>query len=159
MKNEAAFNTIVTHSLTFGHKIGDQGSTISGYHSKNPFDGFGIACTDLGNFAVYFESKYLREPSAFNWNRLEDHQIDSLLTCKKLLPDCLALFLICVDFGRADKRVFVFRDMDYINNRKQLKQSITKKEFLSRKNFVRVRQSKIDFNEIVKMEQNVEYEV
>ena len=159
MKNEAAFNTIVTHSLTFGHKISDQGSTITGFHGKNPFDGFGITSTDLGNFPVYFESKFLKEPSAFNWNRLEDHQVEALLTCKKLLPNCLALFLICVDFGRSDKRVFVFRDIDYINNRKQLKQSITKKEFLNRKNFVRIKQSKIDFNEIVKMELNVEYEV
>ena len=70
MKNEAEFNTIVTHSLTFGHKIGDQGSTITGFHGKNPFDGFGIASTDLGNYPVYFESKFLKEPSAFNWSRI-----------------------------------------------------------------------------------------
>lgn len=156
MKNEAEFNTIVTRSLSFGHKIGDQRST-SGYHIKNPFDGFGIASTELGNFPVYFESKYIRNLSAFNWNRLEDHQIDALLACKHLLPDCLVLFLICVDFGRADKRVFVFRDIDYINSRKQLKQSITKKEFIDRKNFIRIKYSKIDFNEIVKMPLELEY--
>lgn len=157
MKNEAEFNTIVTRSLTFGHKIGDQSSSLTGFHSKNPFDGFGIAETDLGNFPVYFESKYLKEPSAFNWNRLEDHQVSSLQKCKRLLPDCLAVFLICVDFGHADKRVFVFKDIDYIFNRKLEKRSITKKEFLSRKNFVRIKKNKLDFNEIVKIPLELEY--
>ena len=157
MKNEAEFNTIVTHSLTFGHKIGDQGSTITGFHGKNPFDGFGIASTDLGNYPVYFESKFLKEPSAFNWSRLEDHQIENLLLCKKLLPDCLALFLVCVDFGRANKKVFVFRDMEYISNRKLSKKSITKKEFIARQNFILIKKNKIDFDEIIKMPLELEY--
>lgn len=159
MKNEAEFNTIVTHSLTLGHKIGDQRSTITGFHSKNPFDGFGVFKGKEQAYPVYFESKFLSEPRAFNFDRLEEHQLYSLLTFATLLPESLSLFLICVDFGRNDKRVYVFRDMLYIKERKENKESITKKEFMIRKNFVKIKKNKIDFNEIIEMDKDLEYEI
>lgn len=155
MKNEAEFNTIVTKSLDWGFKIPDTGNSVM-YAPKNrlPFDGFGA----VNGKPVYFESKYLSTVRAFNFNRLEDHQIENLLKLKELMPDALVLFLICVDFGRGDKRVFFFRDMDYVNQRKMAKDSITKKEFLARRNYVKIKKGLMDFNELMECPLDREHE-
>ena len=86
--------------------------------------------------------------------RLEDHQINYLIKLYNALgEDALCLFLICVDFGRADKRVFVWKNKDllYIKERKDQKKNILKKEFETLNNFVRVEHSIIDFQKILEM--------
>ena len=66
-------------------------------------------------YPVYWESKSLNEPKAFPMTRLEDHQINYLIKLYNALgEDALCLFLICVDFGRADKRVFVWKNKDLL---------------------------------------------
>lgn len=153
MKNEAEFNGIVSKSLNisgYGFKIPDTVSSITFKHADLPFDGFGFFIDNNGKgYPVYWESKFLKEPSSFNFNRLEDHQIESLMKFKKAIPDCLSLFLICVDFGRGDKRVFYFKDLDEINKRKIEKKNIFKKEFLELKNYVKIKKGVFDFNEII----------
>lgn len=156
MKNESEFNNIVVKSLDFGHKIADTRSSVTFQMNKLPFDGFGVF-KDINNIGhpVYFESKFLRKPQAFNFSRLEDHQIDALLKCSLLLDNnALILFLICVDFGRADKRVFFFRNMEYLNQRKINKQSITKKEFENLQNYIPIIKQKIDFNKILQYKED-----
>ena len=109
MKNEAEFNTVITKSLTFGHKISDASNATNFFKARMPFDGFGVFKDKNNNgYPVYFESKYLQQPMAFNFNRLEDHQIEALLKCKRVLPNSLSLFIIGVNFGRADIRAFIF---------------------------------------------------
>lgn len=152
---EAEVNGIVSSSLTWAWKIPD-GPHLKGY---NPFDGFGIfkAEGSADGIPVYWESKNLKKPQAFNFNDLQDHQINNLLMCKRLHSQSLTLFLICVDYGRRDKRLFVFRDMEYIFNRKASKKSILKKEFNIRKNFILIKNKHIDFNEIINMPVEWEY--
>ena len=140
---EENFNTIVSHSLDFGYKIADTFSS-AGTRSKSPFDGFGIHKGHL----VVWESKWLKTPKAFQFSRLQDHQIENLLRFSKV-ENCVALFLIGVDFGRGDKRVFYWTDMDYIDERKRSSQSILKKEFLSLTNFVKIKKDRIDFDFIL----------
>lgn len=140
---ERDFNTIVSHSLDFGYKIADTFSS-KGTRSKAPFDGFGIHNGKL----IVWESKWLKEPKSFRFDRLEDHQIENLLRFSEV-ENCVALFLIGVDFGRGDKRVFYWKDMGYISLRKQASQSIYKKEFTNLTNFVRIKKNIIDFNYIL----------
>lgn len=153
MRNEAEFNSVVSRSLSvsgYGFKIADTFASSSLSRSSSPFDGFGYFF-DKNNkgYPVYWESKFLKEPSSFNFNRLEEHQINNLINFKKAVPDSLSLFLICVDFGRGDKRVFYFKDLDEIYKRKQEKKNILKKEFLELKNYVIIKKGIIDFNEII----------
>lgn len=155
---ENAFNTLVTRSLNipggYGYKIPDTFSSI-GTRSIAPFDGFGVYTSKEGkSYPVYFESKSLSEPKAFPLTRLEDHQISSLLKFYNALGDnALVLFLICVDFGRADKRVFVWKNKDLleINERKKLKKNILKREFESLNNYINIEHNKIDFEKILEM--------
>lgn len=153
MKNEAEFNSVVSRSLNvsgYGFKIADTFANASYSRSPAPFDGFGVFIDKEGKgYPVYWESKYMKSPSSFNFNRLEDHQIESLLKFKQSIPNCLALFLICIDFGRGDKRVFYFKDLDDIYKRKQEKRNILKKEFIELKNYVTIKKGVIDFNEIL----------
>lgn len=145
---ENQLNSIIGKSLDWRHKIGDAGVF------QKPFDGIGI----YNGQSVYWEAKNLKKAEAFNFNRLENHQINNLLTVQKLNPSSLTLLLIAVDFGRADKRVFVFKDMDYINKRKENKESIKKKEFENRKNYVVIKKGLIDMGEIVSMDKDLEYD-
>lgn len=140
---EKDFNTIVGHSLDYGYKIADTFSSV-GTRSKSPFDGFGIHDGKI----IVWESKWLKEPKSFRFDRLEDHQIENLLKFSKV-ENCTALFLIGVDFGRGDKRVFYWKDMDYINSRKSNNLSLLKKEFLELQNFVKIEKNHIDFTRIL----------
>ena len=143
MKNERELNSVITRSINrngFAHKIADSVSLKSSQSNKLPFDIFGI-CNQR---PVYIESKFLKEPKAFNFDRLEDHQLESLIKCKRSCPYARCYLLIGVVFGRGDIRVFYFEDLDYIYLRKTSKMSITKKEFLSLSNYVQVKKGMID---------------
>lgn len=134
--------------MSWHHKIGDAG------RFSKPFDGFGIACGK----SIYWEAKLLKKPQAFNFMRLEDHQIYNLLEVTKHNPDAVALFLVCVQFARGDNRIFVFRDMQYINQRKQSRDNILKKEFEHRSNYVMIKKQLINFEELLQLDQMLEYE-
>ena len=146
--NEQAFNTIIGNSLDWKHKISD-----GGRHGLLPFDGVAI----FDGAPVYWEAKFLKKPQSFNFNRLEDHQIANLLEVQRLLPGSPSWFVIGVDFGRADKRVFLFRDMEYIQERKKEKRNILKKEFERRKNYVLIKKQLIDFKELLSQPREWEY--
>lgn len=157
MKNEAEFNGIVTKSLNlrgWGYKIADQVSLSTGMTSPKPFDALGVYKSEDGTcYPVYLESKFLRKPKAFNFNNLEPHQIENLLKCQTLLGNsAMVLFLICVDFGRADKRVYYFKNMNYIAKRKADKRSFLKKELLEAKNYTVIKNGLINFEDILKGE-------
>lgn len=151
MKNEAEFNSVVKRSidlLGLGHKIPDT-FTTTGVRAKAPFDGFGSALNKM----IVWESKFLHEPEAFNFKRLEDHQIESLLKVYESFTDkdrVLALFIIGVNFGRGDIRAFIWKNDDLytIDSRKKESKSILKKEFLSLDNYVKVKKGVIDLESI-----------
>lgn len=148
---ESKFNSIVTSSINsqggFAFKIPDERSTVTGFHSKNPYDIYGI----YKGLFVCWESKSLSEPSAFNLNRLEQHQLDNLISNYEMLPNCLAVLAICVDFGRGDKRVFVFKDRDLytIRERKASRRNILKKEFEARRNYVPISKGAVDMEAVL----------
>lgn len=147
--HEKEFNTIVSKSLNlkgYGFKIPD--TFVSGTYnrSKSPCDGIGF----YNHKFVCWESKYLNEPKSFPFDRLEDHQIKALIDFYENI-DCYSLFLIGVNFGRGDNRVFYWMNGDLykINERKNNKDNIYKKEFLSLDNYIKIKRGVIDFDEIL----------
>jgi len=152
---EKEVNQIVGTSLAWHHKPED------GKHlkSKIPFDGYGFyKPADAEGIPVYWESKNLKRPEAFNFNDLQQHQIDNLRAIAHLSKNVIPIFFVCVDFGRMQKRMYFFRDMDYVYKRKLEKRNILKKEWMVRRNFVLIKKQRIDFDEIVSMPREWEYE-
>lgn len=139
VQTEQQFNSLIGRNLDIHYKIPDIGNCIK------PFDGFGI----INKTPIYWESKFLREPKSFNFNRLEDHQLYYLTEFKKACPHSLCVLLIGVVFGRGDLRVFYYTDLEDIFNRKKEKRSILKKEFLSSSNYVPVIDKQINFEKIL----------
>lgn len=105
MKSEAEFCTIVNHSLICGNKIPDPSSAFSST-TKRCFDGIGMLEVDGQLKFLCWEAKLLKKPMAFNFNRIESHQSYFLNEYKK--SGILCYVIVCVDYGRADKRVFIF---------------------------------------------------
>lgn len=135
--NEQMLNSVISRSLAWAFKIPD----TRGTSGILPFDGFGMT-TD--GRPVYWEAKNLKKVQAFNFNNLSDHQIDNLCSLKRLNPEAKTLLLIGVDFGFADKRVFIFDDPFYIQKRKQNAESITQKEFKTLRNYVKIKKQRIE---------------
>jgi hypothetical protein len=80
---------------------------------------------------LFRQAKIFPKTIAFNFTRLEDHQIEALSTLKRLGGDGVitAFIIICIDYGRVDKRVILYTDMKEIAKRKELQLNIKKKEF------------------------------
>lgn len=146
---ENDLNSIISRSLNkkgCGFKIPDTFASGSFNHPKLLYDGIGF----YNHKFVCWESKYLNEPKSFPFTRLEDHQIKALLDFYEN-TDCYSLFLIGVNFGRGDNRVFYWMNDDLykINERKNNKDNIYKKEFLSLDNYIKIKKGVIDFDEIL----------
>ncbi len=139
--NEKVINTVIGRSAQWHHKISDAG------FGQKPFDGFSI----YKGQAIYWEAKYLPKPASFNFNRLENHQMKALLDIEKLNSNnnFVPLLLIAVNFGRGDVRVFYYRDMQEIHERKLAKRNILKKEFEISTNYTTIKKGLIDFDKIL----------
>lgn len=139
--NETHINRTIGKSLDWYFKIPD-----NAFLNKLPFDGFGV----YKGYSIYWEAKYLNKPSAFNFSRLEDHQIQNLLEISKQNSEyIIPLLLIAVNFGRSDTRIYYYKDIKEIAKRKQNKESILKKEFESSKNYIKIKKSLINIDEII----------
>lgn len=136
MRNEQEFNSCIGRSLDWHFKIPDDS------RCQKPFDGFGVK----DGKSVYWESKFLREPKSFNWNRLEEHQLRNLKEIKSLNPGSLCLVIIGVVFGRGDIRVFVFDDLEEIEYRKKNGLSILKKEWLTKEDYLTVKYGRVNLS-------------
>lgn len=115
MKNEAELCTVIKKSLVDGYKIPDESGFQTGAHSSiRCFDGIGMLSADkFGgsnndlNF-ICWEAKLMKNPGAFSFKRLQPWQNEYLSKYAKA-RDVRSLVIVGVDYGRADKRVFVFR--------------------------------------------------
>ena len=151
---ESDFNSIVTKSFNsqggYSFKIPDERSTITGFHSKNPYDVFGLY---KGKFWAW-ESKWMNKVQSFNFSRLEDHQIDNLIKSYEIMEgNGVSVFAIGVDFGRADKRVFIWGNeaLYIIRERKLSKKNILGKEFKELDNFVRITKGAVPMDDVLRL--------
>jgi len=89
---ESDINTIVSNSLKskgVAHKIADH---QRGQGTQSPFDGFAA----LPGVPIYWESKLLKGYQAFSFKKIEPHQIENLITYKKLIPlsECVIVLAV-----------------------------------------------------------------
>lgn len=107
MRNEAELCTIIKNSLISGVKIPDPSGNYT-QTSIRPFDGIGLLDTEAGPTFVCWEAKWLKEPKAFNFNKIEPHQAFYLSEYSKA-ANVTSLLIIGVDFSLRDKRAFVIK--------------------------------------------------
>lgn len=149
---EKDINGIIRKSFSeqgdYSFKIPDSGSYIDGFvtHGKSPFDGFAFY---KGRF-IAFESKYLSSPSAFNLQRIEDHQIDALKKTKQCLDNGIALITLGVKWSPRETRIYAFSNIEEIEERRNNKNNILKKELEKLDNYVIVKKGIINIEELFK---------
>lgn len=112
MKNEAEFCTVIKNSLVVGYKQPDPSGQYTNTSIRS-CDGFGMIQNGNKLNFVCWEAKFLKKPGAFSFKRIEPHQNYYLTEWKK--AESIRCFIIVgVDYGRADKRAFVFEwDNDF----------------------------------------------
>lgn len=148
---EKDINSIIrksfAHQGDYAFKIPDSGSYTDGFvtHTKLPYDGYAYY---NGKF-IAWESKFLSKPMSLNLQRLEDHQVDALLKTKHCLNESLALFLVGIKWSSRETRIYAFKDIDMINERRNNKDNILKKEWEQLTNYVTVSKGLIDVDRIV----------
>ena len=131
MTSERELNTIIKNTLLnnggWASKIADpQGKAV--YTSiQNPFDGFGV----IGNTPVYWEAKYMNKLASFNLQRIENHQISNLCRIQELLTNSVCCIILGVKLSRNENRIYVFKDIIDINERRNNSQNFLKKELES----------------------------
>lgn len=150
---ESDFNSIIVKSLNtqggYGYKIPDTFSIYSQQRNKAPYDIFGYY---KGKF-ICCESKWLPQPKAFPLTRLEEHQIENLIKAYENIENSIALFIIGVDFGKSDKRCYIWKNesLYYIRERKENKKNILKKEFEQLNNCIPIYKGLINFENIINL--------
>lgn len=110
-KLEAKFCTVIKHAMVDAYKIPDDTSYMMGGHggqtTKRPLDGIGMIDTCDGLKFCAWEAKYMPSAQALNISkRLEEHQDYYLRSWAR--SGILTYLIVGVDYGRADKRVFIF---------------------------------------------------
>ena len=123
---EKDFQSIVTHTFNsqdgWCYKIPDSGWDLK------PYD-----CYGFHNGMTYvMELKWMSKPQAFNFSRLEQHQIDNLIRTYEIMGDnARCMFIVGIDYGRTDKRAYVFcnEQLYEIARRKKEKRNLLKKDF------------------------------
>jgi len=105
---EKYLNRILVKSIKehgWGYKISDDAGDFTGT-VKKPFDYLG--CTN--KFFIYGESKMIKDGLyAFNFKRIEPHQFDALLNCKKAIQSMKYVnFHTVVSVGFWKPRVFFY---------------------------------------------------
>lgn len=146
MQSEKELDRVLFNSLKPGYKIADPSFAggSAGELNKRPFDGFGV----YEGRVAFIEGKFLPEPKAFNWSRLEDHQLEWLKAFN--LPGCITCVIIGVQFKRGDIRCFPYT-IDECEYRKINKISVTKKEFTEDPLYVKIEKGKIDYSRIIEI--------
>ena len=129
MNNEQELCTIIKNSVvSYGGvcwKIPDPTGAFA-QTVPRPHDLFGA----IDNKPLYIEAKFMKGLSSFSLQAIADHQIQSLLELKKQLPEAECWIVLGVKIPRAN-RVYVFKDIEIINSRRNLKMNFLKKELES----------------------------
>jgi len=129
MTNESQLNTLIKNSIVaaggWAFKIPDPSGLSALQSIQNPFDGFGI----MRGYPIYWESKYIRTLKSFNLQMIQDHQISNLCRIKELLTNIGEYWIVLgVKVNRGDNRVYIFRDVDEIRERREKRENFLKKE-------------------------------
>ena len=146
--NEAEFCTIIKNSFPedYIYKIPDPSGAFS-MTVKRTFDGIGMIEQGGVLHPFYWEAKYLPKASAFNFNRIEVHQ-DKYLRWYRKIPGAISWVIIGINFGRADKRVFIL-DWDEDFGKLYAKGFSIHKKFLEKLPYNEVHKGKFEPVEVI----------
>ena len=138
---EAELNTIIKNSLLteFSYKIPDAGFSKS---IKRPFDGFGI----YKGLPLYWEAKMNKSFGVLDLQKIEDHQIANLLRIQRTLKVPNYCWLIWGVKVNNKTRIYIFDDMELINERRNNEKNILLKELKTITNYGMVCNKLIDFS-------------
>lgn len=147
--NEAQFCGWIKNSFPEDHifKIPDTSSGNFAMTVKRAFDGIGMIEQDGILHPLYWEAKYLPKAGAFNFNRIEPHQ-DKYLRIYKQIPGAVSYVIVGIDFGRSDKRVFIF-DWDEDFGKLYAKGFSIHKKFLEKLPYNEVHKQKFELTNII----------
>lgn len=132
---ENDFNGLVTKTFNnnenaWAYKIPDPQGMAALSSIKRPCDIIAV----YNNESYYIESKLLKnEFLAFNFSRIEEHQIYHLTRIKKSNPNTLCLIFVAYWVSRKIYEFFVF-DIDFILEQMKTNKSILKKKILEMRN-------------------------
>jgi penicillin-binding protein-related factor A (putative recombinase) len=130
MNNEASVCTIFKNSLLLSnevmHKIPDPSSNYSST-TQRPFDMFG----SWQGKPLYVECKFMNKMQSFNLQTIQDHQIDNLCNFKKRILNAESWIVLGVHAGRGDNRIYVFKDIFEIEERRKAKENYKMKDLLT----------------------------
>lgn len=149
---EKDLNTIIRKSFSnqgdFAFKIQDSGQYIEGKvtHQQNPYDGYAY----YKGYFIAWEGKFLSKPQSFNLKDIREHQILNLKLTRDTLKHSIALLLLGVRWSPKQTRVYIFTDLDTIEERREEKRNILKKELETLDNYVLVKKGEIDIEELLK---------
>lgn len=145
MKNESEVCTILRNSFKEkdeeAFKIPDPSSMYSQTIAR-PFD----LIASWRDRMIFIEAKYMKTPGSFNLQRIEEHQIEALQSWKISVPSSESWIVLGVTFGRADHRLYIFKDIHNIAERRTNKQNFLRKE-LEKLPYYKVRKNLIDLEE------------
>ncbi len=145
---EKEINTIINNNFKrfgFSHKIADP---MGGTGIQNPFDGFSV----MNNTCMYWETKRLVDYQAFNFRKIEEHQIKNLKLIKDISSYTMCLIILAIWKSHKYLDLFFF-DISYILYNRDIlgKKSILKKELLNFKvnnKYLTVKKKVFDVNKI-----------
>jgi penicillin-binding protein-related factor A (putative recombinase) len=143
MTNEAALCTVIKMSLDFGYKIPDPTNRFNATISR-PFDLFGV----LNSKPIYIEAKYATGLRVFDLQCIEDHQIENLISIKKLMPNSYCWIIYGVHASHADNRIYIFDDLDNLVKRRKNRENFLKKD-LEILPFLSIKKGIVDLSEYI----------
>ena len=148
MKSEAELCTVIVKSFTYGYKIPDESGFQYGAHTGiRCFDGIATQMLADGLHFICWEAKYLKSPGAFSFKRIEPHQNFNLIEFRKA-KEVLSYVIVGIDYGRADKRVFVFDWTEDFSNLYKIGFSIHLKE-LEKLPYNKISKGTFNFDNII----------
>lgn len=121
---ETEINKIINRELRsqgFSHKISDYGGQ---FHGESPFDGFAVTKEGF----IYWEAKYMNKLQAFNFGKIENHQLDNMNVIRSLQSKAITIYPVGVFQPRKYFYLFLFDSKLIQYLKKSEKKSILKKE-------------------------------
>jgi penicillin-binding protein-related factor A (putative recombinase) len=127
MTDEMTLCTIIVNSIKssggVAWKIPDPSGAFATAIAR-PFDILGATKEGC---PLYIEAKFLKTLESFNLQKIESHQMESLLSLKKLMPTAECWIVLGVKIPRKN-RVYVFKDIYEIERRRKAKENFKMKE-------------------------------
>lgn len=142
MRNESDCCSIIKNSFLL---LGEECFKIpdpSGLYAKTIARPFDMIAT-LSGHPVFIEAKFMKGMQAFALSRIEDHQIEALKSWRGKIPGSESWIVLGVNAGRADNRIYIFKNILDIAGRRMERRNYLKKD-LEQLPYMKVQKNLVD---------------